>query len=59
MPVRSLVAAWIASAVLAIFPADAASTARARALFAEGDVESISNDPRVKSVYLGEGTPHG
>ncbi len=29
------------------------------ALFAEGDVKSIANDPRVKSVYLGEGTPHG
>ena len=29
------------------------------ALFAEGDVQSISNDPRVKAVYLGEGTPHG
>ena len=29
------------------------------ALFAEGDVQSISTDPRVKSVYLGEGTPHG
>lgn len=28
------------------------------ALFAEGDVKSISNDPRVKSVYLGEGV-HG
>ena len=25
------------------------------ALFAEGDVHSISNDPRVKAVYLGEG----
>ena len=25
------------------------------ALFAEGDVQSISNDPRVKTVYLGEG----
>ena len=25
------------------------------AVFAEGDVESISNDPRVKAVYLGEG----
>ena len=25
------------------------------ALFAEGDVKSISTDPRVKSVYLGEG----
>jgi len=31
------------------------------AVFAEGDVESISNDPRVKAVYLGEGegTTHG
>jgi len=28
------------------------------ALFAEGDVRSISTDPRVKAVYLGEGT-HG
>jgi len=28
-------------------------------LFAEGDVRSISTDPRVRSVYLGEGTPHG
>jgi branched-chain amino acid transport system ATP-binding protein len=28
------------------------------ALFAEGDVAAISNDPRVKAVYLGEGT-HG
>ena len=27
------------------------------ALFAEGDVASISTDPRVKAVYLGEG--HG
>jgi branched-chain amino acid transport system ATP-binding protein len=27
------------------------------AVFAEGDVKSISNDPRVKAVYLGEG--HG
>ena len=25
------------------------------ALFAEGDAQSISNDPRVKAVYLGEG----
>ena len=25
------------------------------ALFAEGDVKSISTDPRVKAVYLGEG----
>jgi branched-chain amino acid transport system ATP-binding protein len=24
-------------------------------LFTEGDVQSISNDPRVKAVYLGEG----
>ena len=29
------------------------------ALFAEGPVQSIAHDPRVKSVYLGEGTPHG
>jgi branched-chain amino acid transport system ATP-binding protein len=29
------------------------------ALFAEGDVASISTDPRVKAVYLGEGVPHG
>jgi branched-chain amino acid transport system ATP-binding protein len=28
------------------------------AVFAEGDVASISNDPRVKAVYLGEGV-HG
>ena len=28
------------------------------ALFAEGDAKSISSDPRVKAVYLGEGT-HG
>jgi branched-chain amino acid transport system ATP-binding protein len=28
------------------------------AVFAEGDVETISNDPRVKAVYLGEGV-HG
>jgi branched-chain amino acid transport system ATP-binding protein len=28
------------------------------AVFAEGDVQSISNDPRVKAVYLGEGV-HG
>jgi branched-chain amino acid transport system ATP-binding protein len=29
-------------------------------VFAEGDVETISNDPRVKSVYLGEGeSAHG
>ncbi len=28
------------------------------AVFAEGDVQSISNDPRVKAVYLGEGA-HG
>ena len=25
------------------------------AVFAEGDVQSIANDPRVKAVYLGEG----
>ena len=25
------------------------------AVFAEGDVQTISNDPRVKAVYLGEG----
>jgi hypothetical protein len=24
-------------------------------VFAEGDVEAISRDPRVKAVYLGEG----
>ena len=30
------------------------------AVFAEGDVETISNDPRVKAVYLGEGeAAHG
>jgi branched-chain amino acid transport system ATP-binding protein len=29
------------------------------ALFAEGEVHAIANDPRVKSVYLGEGTAHG
>lgn len=29
------------------------------ALFAEGDVQSISNDPRVKAVYLGEGETAG
>ncbi|MBX3606765.1 MAG: ABC transporter ATP-binding protein [Piscinibacter sp.] len=29
------------------------------ALFAEGPVQAIANDPRVKAVYLGEGTPHG
>ena len=29
------------------------------ALFAEGDVQSISTDPRVKAVYLGEGVAHG
>ncbi len=29
------------------------------ALFAEGDVQSIATDPRVKSVYLGEGSHHG
>jgi len=28
------------------------------AVFAEGDVQTISNDPRVKAVYLGEGA-HG
>jgi branched-chain amino acid transport system ATP-binding protein len=28
-------------------------------VFAEGDVASISTDPRVKAVYLGEGTAHG
>ena len=27
----------------------------AGAVFAEGSVESIANDPRVKAVYLGEG----
>ena len=26
-------------------------------VFAEGDVQTISNDPRVKAVYLGEGEP--
>jgi branched-chain amino acid transport system ATP-binding protein len=26
------------------------------AVFAEGDVQTISNDPRVKAVYLGEST---
>ena len=30
------------------------------AIYAEGDVQSISNDPRVKAVYLGEGeAAHG
>jgi branched-chain amino acid transport system ATP-binding protein len=29
------------------------------ALFAEGDVRSIATDPRVRSVYLGEGAAHG
>ena len=29
------------------------------ALFAEGDVQSIASDPRVRAVYLGEGAPHG
>ena len=29
------------------------------AVFAEGDVESISNDPRVKAVYLGEDEDEG
>ena len=29
------------------------------ALFAEGDVKSISTDPRVKAVYLGEGSGEG
>jgi len=29
------------------------------ALFAEGDVQSISTDPRVKAVYLGEGVANG
>jgi len=29
------------------------------ALYAEGDVHGISNDPRVKAVYLGEGIAHG
>jgi ABC-type uncharacterized transport system ATPase subunit len=31
-------------------------------VFAEGDVQTISNDPRVKAVYLGEsaeGHAHG
>jgi branched-chain amino acid transport system ATP-binding protein len=29
-------------------------------VFAQGDVQSIANDPRVKSVYLGEGeSAHG
>jgi branched-chain amino acid transport system ATP-binding protein len=29
------------------------------AVFAEGDVASIANDPRVKAVYLGESVPAG
>ena len=29
------------------------------AVFAEGDVDAIANDPRVKAVYLGEGEPAG
>jgi branched-chain amino acid transport system ATP-binding protein len=29
------------------------------AVFAEGDVEAISKDPRVKAVYLGEDEPEG
>ncbi len=29
------------------------------ALFAEGDVQSIASDPRVKAVYLGEGSHLG
>jgi branched-chain amino acid transport system ATP-binding protein len=29
------------------------------AVFAEGDVQAISNDPRVKAVYLGEGEQAG
>jgi branched-chain amino acid transport system ATP-binding protein len=29
------------------------------AVFAEGDVQSIANDPRVKAVYLGEGEGKG
>ena len=29
------------------------------AVFAEGDVQAIANDPRVKAVYLGEGDPAG
>ena len=29
-----------------------------RAVFAEGDVQSIANDPRVRAVYLGEAA-HG
>ena len=28
------------------------------AVFAEGDVQAISNDPRVKAVYLGQGDEH-
>jgi branched-chain amino acid transport system ATP-binding protein len=27
-------------------------------VFAEGDVQAISNDPRVKAVYLGQGDSH-
>jgi branched-chain amino acid transport system ATP-binding protein len=29
------------------------------AVFAEGDVQAIANDPRVKAVYLGQGDSHG
>ena len=29
------------------------------AVFAEGDVQTISNDPRVKAVYLGDDDAHG
>jgi branched-chain amino acid transport system ATP-binding protein len=29
------------------------------AVFVEGDVQAIAADPRVKAVYLGEGTPRG
>ena len=29
------------------------------AVFAEGDVQAIASDPRVKAVYLGEGDPAG
>ena len=29
------------------------------AVFAEGDVQAVSQDPRVKAVYLGEDAPHG
>ena len=29
------------------------------AVFAEGDVQAIAGDPRVKAVYLGEGDGHG